>query len=122
MAKYKFTATHGVTFSDQPDGGDLQTWAAFTEDREAMKPTGERVYTFETDDAKVADRLRKVDDYGITEVDGGEGGYSKQKVADLQAEIDRRNEGRDEADQIAPEGEKKADLIAALEADDEAQG
>jgi hypothetical protein len=39
-------------------------------------------------------------------------------VADLKAEVERRNEGRDEADLIAPEGTKKADLIAALEADD----
>lgn len=45
-------------------------------------------------------------------------GYDAQKVADLEAEIANRNEGRDEADQIVPAGTKKADLIAALEADD----
>lgn len=40
------------------------------------------------------------------------------KVDELRAEVERRNEGRDEADQIVPEGTKKADLVAALEADD----
>ncbi len=47
-------------------------------------------------------------------------GYSAQKVADLQAEIGRRNAERDEADQLSTEG-KKADLIATLEADDAAK-
>lgn len=45
-------------------------------------------------------------------------GYEALYVADLTAEIDRRNEGRDEADRITPAGAKKADLIQALEADD----
>ena len=39
------------------------------------------------------------------------------RVSDLKAEIDKRNEGREEADLIPADG-KKADLIAALEADD----
>lgn len=39
-------------------------------------------------------------------------------AAELKDEVERRNEGRDEADLIAPEGTKKADLLAALEADD----
>lgn len=43
--------------------------------------------------------------------------YAGQKVAELKAEIERRNEGRDEADLIPSDG-KKADLVAALEADD----
>ena len=43
--------------------------------------------------------------------------YSSLKVDDLRAAIDARNEGRDEADLIPSDG-KKADLIAALEADD----
>lgn len=46
-------------------------------------------------------------------------GYAAMKVADLQAEVERRNEGRDEADRLSPEG-KKADLVAVLEADDAA--
>lgn len=45
--------------------------------------------------------------------------YSEWKVADLQSEIDNRNADRDEADQIVPTGKLKADLITALEADDE---
>lgn len=44
--------------------------------------------------------------------------YGALTNANLTAEIDRRNEGRDEADQIVPDGAKKADLIRALEADD----
>ena len=40
------------------------------------------------------------------------------KVADLRALIEDRNDGRDEDDLIPDDG-NKADLIAALEADDE---
>lgn len=39
-------------------------------------------------------------------------------AADLRAEIDRRNEGRDEADLIKPDGRSKAAMQAALAADD----
>lgn len=46
------------------------------------------------------------------------GGYAAMKVADLRAEIERRNEGREEADRLPDDG-RKADLIAILEADDE---
>jgi hypothetical protein len=49
----------------------------------------------------------------------GDEGYDALKVDDLKAEIARRNEGRDEADRIPDDG-KKADLVAALEADDAA--
>lgn len=42
-------------------------------------------------------------------------------VAELKAEIARRNEGRDEADQIPASG-NKSDLIAALKADDNREG
>lgn len=45
-------------------------------------------------------------------------GYGSQKVAELKAEIARRNEGRDEADHLDGSG-NKADLVALLEADDE---
>lgn len=48
------------------------------------------------------------------------GGYSSMKVADLRAEIERRNEGREEADLLSVEG-KKADLVSVLEADDAAR-
>ena len=44
--------------------------------------------------------------------------YRGMKVADLRALIADRNEGRDEADLIPDDG-TKADLVAALEADDE---
>lgn len=57
MAKYQFTSTHGVVFSE--DGSN--PWASFAR-------TGEGAYVFETDSADVAARLRKVDDYGIAEV------------------------------------------------------
>jgi hypothetical protein len=53
------------------------------------------------------------------DADGGEG-YDGMKVADLRAEIERRNEGRGEADLLSPEG-RKADLIAILQADDSAR-
>lgn len=46
-------------------------------------------------------------------------GYADLKVTDLKAEIARRNEGRDEDARIPDDG-KKAELVAALEADDEA--
>lgn len=46
-------------------------------------------------------------------------GYASQTAAELKAEIDRRNEGREEDALISKTG-KKADLIAALEADDAA--
>lgn len=45
------------------------------------------------------------------------GPYQGLKRADLEAEIARRNEGRDEADLIPATG-NKPDLVAALTADD----
>lgn len=47
-------------------------------------------------------------------------GYASLKVDALKAEIAKRNEGREESDFIPADG-KKDDLIAALEADDEAK-
>lgn len=49
-----------------------------------------------------------------------EEGYESWKADELREEIDVRNKDRDEDDMIVPDGKKKADLIAALEADDEA--
>ena len=70
--------------------------------------------------ARVDVRDDKVMDSSWEAVDGdtraAESAYSGQKVDDLKAEIERRNEGREEADLIPGDG-KKADLIAALEAD-----
>lgn len=54
--------------------------------------------------------------------DGAAKPYSKWKKDDLQAEVDRRNEGRDDEDLIVVEGKGNVpDLAAALEGDDAAQ-
>lgn len=45
--------------------------------------------------------------------------YNDWTVARLKEEINRRNEDRDEDDEIVPDGTNKPDLVAALEADDE---
>jgi len=48
--------------------------------------------------------------------------YGEQKFADLKAEIARRNEGREDADKINPEGAASLkSYAAALEADDALQ-
>jgi hypothetical protein len=72
----KFTATHGVEFGEQAapkkDGaepGPYLAWAKFEHDRTLDTREGVRTYTFSTDDEKVAERLRAVNDYGIAEVD-----------------------------------------------------
>lgn len=49
----------------------------------------------------------------------GVDGYEAMRVPELKAEIERRNEGRDEAARVPAEG-RKPDLIAALKADDDA--
>jgi hypothetical protein len=54
----------------------------------------------------------------VDDAANGADGYSAMKVADLRAEIARRNKDRHEADCLPDDG-RKADLIAALEADDE---
>ena len=48
-------------------------------------------------------------------------GLSDLTVAELKAEVEKRNEGREDDAKIAPESQKKDDLVAALEADDKAQ-
>lgn len=66
MAHSTFIATHGVQFSDD-DG----VWAHFHYDAEWPERDStehRRVFRFDTDDDKVAARLRKVNDYGIEEV------------------------------------------------------
>jgi len=71
MAKFNFTATHGVELGEPVDSKDPSTyaaWAHFEHDRDQDTAEGGKVYTFGTDDTKVAARLRKVDEYGITEV------------------------------------------------------
>lgn len=54
------------------------------------------------------------EDEEVEEID-----YEAYKVPELVAEIEARNEDREEADQIVPDTSKKSDLIAALIADDE---
>jgi hypothetical protein len=44
--------------------------------------------------------------------------YESWRVNELKDEIGERNESRSEEDQIKPEGDKKADLVEALLADD----
>lgn len=55
--------------------------------------------------------------------DSGDGSqdYNKMKKDDLLGEIEARNAGRPEEDHIVPDGDKKDNLVAALEADDEDQ-
>lgn len=50
---------------------------------------------------------------------GRSGYYESQTVAELRAKVKARNEGRDDADRVSGDG-SKADLVAALVADDEA--
>ncbi|MET7752314.1 MULTISPECIES: hypothetical protein [Actinomycetes] len=85
---YVFTATHGVTFSE--DG--TTPWAKFEIDstaNELVDGVAVKVYRFETADAKIASRLRKVDDYGITEV------KAKADNADKAGDADKADKAGD---------------------------
>ena len=92
-----------------PTPGVVLDASASDEDRLAQLPN--------TGTATVSG-VRKVEDREeYTEED-----YQSWKVADLEAEVKDRNEAReDEATHIKPESSKKAHLVAALVADDEAQ-
>ncbi len=59
---------------------------------------------------QIGDHLREVDSDG----------WADRTTADLKAEIEARNAQRTEDIQIVPASGKKADLVAALEADDAA--
>lgn len=64
-----FTATHGVEFGEQDaKTGLYSVWARFERDRTLDTADGVKGYAFSTDDKKVADRVRAVNDYGIAEV------------------------------------------------------
>ena len=70
-----FTATHGAEFGEQAapkrEGGipgPYVAWAKFERDRERDGSDGTKVYVFTTDDESIAERLRGISDYGITEV------------------------------------------------------
>ena len=58
--------------------------------------------------------VRRADREGLSPV-------AAMTVKELEAEIATRNEGRDDADKIQPASRKKADLQAALDADDAAR-
>jgi hypothetical protein len=57
---------------------------------------------------------------GLIEAVSVETGYDALTVADLKAEIEKRNEGRDDDTKVSADG-KKVDLVAALVADDAKQ-
>jgi hypothetical protein len=73
MAKYTFTATHGVEFGEHApagkdgSGGAYEVWAKFVRDPSLDTADGQKTFTFGTDDLKVAKRLREVSDYGMAE-------------------------------------------------------
>lgn len=72
MARYEFTATHGVAFAD----GDGDVWAQFTRAPDLDTADGEKRYRLVTTDAAVAKRVRalaKDAEYAITEVKGTPG-------------------------------------------------
>ena len=85
------------------------------------KRTGVVVNVSEETAALLAHRFEAVD-----EPDEEAEGYQAMKVADLRAELERRNADRDEDAQITVEGTGKngavlgKDIVAALEADDAA--
>lgn len=58
---------------------------------------------------------------GSAPAEDDESPYSGLKVADLKAEVEKRNTDREDDAKVSPESDKKADLIAALVADDESQ-
>ena len=78
-----------------------------------LRNTKNGVVVYVDDDT--ASRLL-ADGWSATEAARAEG-YAAMKVADLKAEVERRNEGREDECRLPVDG-KKADLIAALEADD----
>ena len=82
-------------------------------------PTGGVVSLHVEDPALIAHLKGLVAKGDLVSVDvEGDGSYQDRTVSDLRAEIDTRNEDRDDEDLIVPDGTKKADLVAALEADD----
>jgi hypothetical protein len=70
-AVHRFVASHGVRFSEVGEDGALVTWAQFDRAPELDTSEGEKRYVFETEDAAVVARIRKVKDYGITEDKSG---------------------------------------------------
>jgi hypothetical protein len=78
-----------------------------------VAPNGGTPEALRTPGSGVASTVQTEDD------DEDDGEYGDWTNNELRAEIARRNDGREEADKLSLDG-KKADLIATLEADDEA--
>ena len=62
MAKFNFTATHGVGIMVEG-----KVVAEFDRDRDHDTADGQKVYVFATDDVKVADVVRGTEGFGIVE-------------------------------------------------------
>lgn len=74
--------------------------------------------------AKEVKRLKELGLIETVTVEAGGTGdepFKGATIADLTAEIEKRNEGREVDKQIAPKGTKREDLVAALVADDTQQ-
>jgi hypothetical protein len=106
-----------ANFSDMQSAGPAP--APPTGAVETVHP-GQQDYIPVGDEAVDAQTQYVVNPEELDDPDADGQAYSDMKVADLEAEIASRNEDREEDDQIQPASGRKADLIAALEADDEA--
>lgn len=87
---------------------NASAWAEEPEGQQSSSPEPPATPDPGTPDPGTAAEPQKVD-------------YTSWVKADLTAEIEKRNAGREADDVIEPEGTKNADLIAALVADDVAQ-
>lgn len=88
---------------------------ALTEDEKVWLQTWDKHDLIAANEAEYGDAGVDQDDDDEDEGDD----YDSWKVAELEAEVAKRNKGRDEDDLIEPESGRKADLIAALREDDE---
>ena len=104
-------------------GDELPEWATdqVTHDAAFAEPAEEPQFvTAEAASAAEGEGGAAAAEYADEETaDGGDVAYGSMRVADLRALIEQRNEGRADEAQLSTEG-SKADLIAALEADDRA--
>lgn len=88
--------------------------------------TGVVVSVADDKDSRFAGPLWQTEDEAAAAAEAAADGYASMKVADLKAELERRNADRDEDAQITVEGTGKngavlgKDIAAALEADDAA--
>lgn len=102
-------------------GDELPEWATdqVTHDAAFAEPAEEPQFvTAEAASAAEGEGGAAAAKYADEETaDGGDVAYGSMRVADLRALIEQRNEGRADEAQLSTEG-SKADLIAALEADD----